>query len=375
MLNKKSCDLLTTGLSIFAMFFGAGNIIFPLVLGQQLALSLPFALLGLLITAVVIPFSGLLTLFFYEGNLSAFFGRFGKKKGLFVALFLISLLGPFGSTPRCIALAFSTFQLSFPLLNPYLFNAVACFCLFLMSYKKHQLLNILGYFLTPLLVLLLIVIIIKGFGKAPILTKTKDFQPIVFSLMKGIKEGYHTMDLLAAFFFAPLILSSTQSRIKHLNPENRFYFILKASAIGALCLGLVYSGFCYLAAFYSPSLQGVSPDQLLGTLALQILGPYAGIFVCLTVVLACLTTAIALISAFTEFIHREIFKKKGKENFILLGAVILTYVIACFEFQGISKFLAPILELCYPLLILLTFYNLAEYLFKIQAQRKVKNFF
>jgi len=364
-------NLLATGLAIFAMFFGAGNIIFPLVLGQQLTTQLPLAVVGLLITAVIIPFSGLLAMFFYEGNIRLFFSRLGEKKGLILALFLISLLGPLGSTPRCIALAFSTFRLSFAELNPYLFNAVACGCLFLMSVKKQKLLSILGYFLTPLLVVLLVVIILKGIWLKHTSGVPFEHQPSFDALWIGLKEGYNTMDLLAAFFFAPVILQATQVKLVGLNQTERFYFILKASLIGAALLSLVYIGFCYLAAFYTDSLIGLSADQLLGKVALQILGPYAGIVVCVTVVLACLTTAIALISAFSGFVSEEVLHKKYSEKKILFVSVLVTYGMTCFEFQGISKFLSPILEVCYPLLILLTAYNLIEHIYKIQAKRQL----
>jgi branched-chain amino acid:cation transporter, LIVCS family len=369
--KTKFFDLLATGLAIFAMFFGAGNIIFPLVLGQQLVAQLPLAILGLLLTAVLIPFSGLLTMFFYHGNIRAFFGRLGEKKGLCLALCVISLLGPFGSTPRCIALALSTFRLSFADLNPYLFNAIACLCLFIMSYKKQRLLAILGYFLTPILVVLLAFIIVKGFWAAPLSNSIMESHPTLDSLWIGLKEGYNTMDLLAAFFFAPVILSAAQLKIEKLNSGERFQFILKASAIGAGLLSLVYICFYYLAASYASSLQGLPADQLLGRIALHILGPYAGLVVCLTVVLACLTTAIALITAFSGFIHREIFKEKSHETIVLLGSVLITYGMACFEFQGISKFLGPILEVSYPVLILLTAYNLIEHLLLLQAERRL----
>lgn len=147
--HNKTLDLCATGMAIFAMFFGAGNIIFPLALGQQTLEQTPFAILGLLLTAVLVPFSGLLAMFLYQGKIQPFFGRLGPKAGLALAFFIIALLGPLGSTPRCIALSFSTLNLAYPGIQSLLFNAVACICLFLMAYKKQHLLSILGYILTP----------------------------------------------------------------------------------------------------------------------------------------------------------------------------------------------------------------------------------
>ncbi len=167
MFNMKSLDLFATGMAIFAMFFGAGNIIYPLALGQQTLEHTPYAIVGFLMTAVLVPFSGLLAMFLYQGKIQPFFGRIGSKAGIALAFFIIALLGPLGSTPRCIALSFSTLNLAYPGIDSLWFNIVACVCLFLMAYKKQHLLNILGYVLTPLLLGLLILIIIKGFWNPP----------------------------------------------------------------------------------------------------------------------------------------------------------------------------------------------------------------
>ncbi|MGZ3633106.1 MAG: branched-chain amino acid transport system II carrier protein, partial [Parachlamydiaceae bacterium] len=91
---------------------------------------------------------------------------------------------------------------------------------------------------------------------------------------------------------------------------------------------------------------------------INILGPYAGLIVTLTVSFACLTTAIALIAAFSSFMQREVFKEKIGHVSVLLLSLMTTFAITTLEFQGIARFLNPVLEICYPALILLTFYNL-----------------
>jgi LIVCS family branched-chain amino acid:cation transporter len=364
----KKTDLYATGMAIFAMFFGAGNIIFPLVLGQQLFAQIPYAILGLLVTAVVVPFSGLLAMFLYQGQMRDFFGRLGQWPGLMLAFLIITLLGPVGSTPRCITLSFSTLKLIFPDLDPFLFNAIACGCLFLMAYKKQCLLDMLGYLLTPLLLMLLALVIIKGLWNPPLypsLTIQIESYP---HFWKGLKEGYNTMDLLAAFFFAPVIIHATQAKTAHLpDPKSRLMFVLKASVIGATLLGLIYLGFSFLASLHAADLQGIPAEELLAALSLKILGPQAGFMICLIVVLACLTTAIALIAAFTSFIQQELLGGKGSYPWILAFSLLVTSLVSCFEFQGISRFLTPILEICYPFLILLTVYNLIERLYWLRG--------
>lgn len=368
MSNDKTLDLFATGMAIFAMFFGAGNIIFPLALGQQTLEQTPYAILGLLLTAVLVPFSGLLAMFLYQGKIRPFFERIGPKMGLALAFFIIALLGPLGSTPRCIALSFSTLNLAYPGIDPIWFNAIACGCLFLMAYKKRHLLSILGYILTPLLLGLLALIIIKGFWNQPPQTSSLAQFEALDTFWKGLKQGYNMMDLLAAFFFAPVIIQLTQLKTAQLpDTKSRLYFVLKASTIAALLLGVIYIGFCFLAAKHAANLQGVPAEQLLGVISLNILGPHAGLIVCLTVVLACLTTAVALIAAFAGFVHQELLGGKISYTWILAASVLLTNIVACFEFQGITKFLTPVLEISYPFLIALTAYNLIERLYRLRG--------
>ena len=91
---------------------------------------------------------------------------------------------------------------------------------------------------------------------------------------------------------------------------------------------------------------------------MKIAGPYGGLLVCLTIAMACLTTAIALISAFSDFVQKEVFDDAVSYEVILIGSLIVTFIVSTFEFTGISKFLGPILEIIYPGLIVPTLLTL-----------------
>src|ERR1700722_11983722 len=95
-------ESLSLGLAMFSMFFGAGNVIFPLALGQFAGDKNLYAILGLILTAALIPAAGVFAMILFEGNYKNFFGRLGKVPGFLLAFTTISLLGPLGSTPRCI---------------------------------------------------------------------------------------------------------------------------------------------------------------------------------------------------------------------------------------------------------------------------------
>ena len=357
-------NTIATGLAMFSMFFGAGNVVFPLALGQVSQSHTLYAILGLLFTAVGVPFMGLIAMTLYDGHYKVFFDRIGKRAGFLVALFIMGLIGPLGALPRCIALSYSTLQLYFPEMSIFLFSFVSCLIIFAFTYKKNSILDVLGYILTPILLFSLGFIIVKGLIISPQMPATDLNKMEVF--IRGLKDGYQTMDLIGAFFFSSVILSCLKAdpeNNKKTNDKAIIKMTLKASIIGASLLSLVYIGFSLVAAFHSESLSGVNQDQLIGMIAIHVLGPYAGVFACIAVALACLTTAIALAAVFAEFLHKDIFQNKVGYIQALIGTLIVTFFISTLNFMGIAKILFPILQICYPALIALSLLNLAYKLF------------
>lgn len=361
---------LTTALAMFSMFFGAGNVVFPLAIGQYAQDKNLFAILGLLITAVGVPIFGLLTMTLFNGNYKHFFERIGKVPGFLVALVIMGLIGPFAAIPRCITLSYSTITMYFPGMNLYYFSFISCILIYLLTFKKNRILDVLGSYLTPLLLVSLGVIIVKGLIFSNEIPTTSHAELDMF--LTGLNEGYQTMDLLGAFFFSSVIISCLeQDRVPsdHKNYRHVIFMTLKASAIAGFLLGLIYVGFSYIAAFHSESLAGIEKDQLLGALALQILGPYAGIVAIIAVALACLTTAIALAAVFAEFLHQDVTLTKLPYIPSLAITLIITYFVSTLSFSGIASFLVPILQVCYPALIMLTVLNMA---FKLYHFKTVK---
>ncbi len=355
---ERRIDVWAAGMAIFAMFFGAGNIIFPLALGQFALDKSPIALFGLLITSVLIPFTGLLTMFLYEGKVSEFFDRMGKIPGRFLACFTIALLGPLGCAPRCIVLAYSTIAISFPGLSLPIFSAITCLLIFIFVFEKGRILSLIGYVLSPLKILLLFLIILIGFWNVPDMQFYSTNQTSSSLFFHGLMEGYNTLDLIGSFFFAPVIIGSLTQMKPGLNRS-----IFKASVIGAGLLSVIYIGFCLLAYTYASELRGIPSDRLLGAIAVKVLGAKGALMVGLTVAVACFTTSIALIAAFASYMQKEIFADKIGYRTLVVISLLITFAITTFEFQGIAAFLTPVLQMCYPILIALTFYNLVYRLF------------
>lgn len=369
MANNTKSTIIAAGLAMFSMFFGAGNIAFPLALGKIAQDHNFFAIIGMLTTAVGVPFLGLIAMTLFDGNYKSFFRRIGDAPGFLLAAVIMSLIGPFGATPRCITLSYSTAQTFLPEISLPVFSAISCVIIFLFTMRRNTIVELLGYVLTPVLLVSLTIIIIMGL-------LTGSDQPMADHskwalFFKGLNDGYQTMDLLGAFFFSSVIIASLKSTLlpEQTNPKKLIAIALQASSIGAALLAVIYVGFSYVASFHSEALGNSAPDALISKISILILGPYAAIIACVAVAFACLTTAIALASVFAEFIHADI--TLGKIGYIpsLIATLVVTYFVSTLHFTGIAAFLEPILQVCYPALIMLSLLNIA---YKLYNFRPVK---
>lgn len=367
-MSKLKSTPLSTGLAMFSMFFGAGNIIFPLIIGRNVEGGIVLALIGLIITAVLLPFTGLMSITLFDGDYRKFFNRIGKVPALIVILILLGIIGPFGGIPRLIALTFSTLKVYFSGLHLLTFSLISCGLIFLFSWKKNRTLDLIGYVLSPILVFSLLFIIVKGifFSSPEISQGTEMTHPFFY----GLKEGYNTMDLIAAFFFSSLVYGRLKQQAGDKGgPSALIAAILKASLIGASLLSLIYIGFAYVAANFSHALAGTPVDQLVGKLGHLVLGRHAGLIVCMSIVLTCLTTAIALTVVCADFLQKQVLKEKVRYEYALGAILVVTALVSSIEFTGIIQMLAPVLQVIYPSLLVLCLFNI---LHKTMAIKSIK---
>jgi LIVCS family branched-chain amino acid:cation transporter len=354
----KSIKILSIGFALFSMFFGAGNIVFPLLAGQLAGDKALWSLLGLTITAVGVPFLGLFAMILFDGDYRRFFARLGRIPALLIVIAIMGLIGPFGALPRCIALSYATMKMFSPGVGPWLFCFISCLVIFLFTVRKSRIPDVLGYFLTPFLLCALAVITIKGMLVHPPVPHVLDLSNCdIFSY--GFLSGYHTMDLLGSFFFFGIVIESLKtisSRSKH----SLYFNSLAVGFVGATLLAAVYVGLSLVASFHARTLAETPADLLLGTIAYTVLGSFGGIATCVAVILACLTTAIALAAIFAEFIHYDLFRDKLNYTWSLLVTLTVAFFVATLEFNGIESFLTPVIGVVYPSLIVLAIANIAH---------------
>ena len=350
---------LSTGFAMFSMFFGGGNLVFPLSIGKVSGEFHMFAAIGLLITGVLVPFLGLLGIVFFHGDYDKFFARLGKIPSVMLPFLMLCILGPFGVIPRCINVAYGSFDLLFPGTSLVLFSAMACVIILLMSMDKSKLVAILGNVLTPILLLALAIIIGRGVLGETSMQDTS--HTISTALSHGLFEGYQIMDLLAAFFFGAVVVKYIRNTLPSSASEDQVMKLtINSCIVGASILAAIYIGFVYLGAHYADILGGVNMEQYLGAIANHTLGIYAGPVVCVAVIMACLTTAVVLVSIFTEFFQEKIVRNKINYPTGVVITLIISFLISTLKFSGIASFIGPIVEATYPGLILLTILNIAH---------------
>jgi LIVCS family branched-chain amino acid:cation transporter len=361
---KKLLSALPVGLAMFSMFFGAGNIVFPIAVGKAAGNLTTYAILGLLVTAVGVPFIGLLAMILFDGDYKAFFYRIGPVPGFALILLILGMIGPFGAMPRCIALSFAAVKIYLPGMELWLFSILSAILVYACTFDRSGMMDLLGRVMSPALLACLLIIIVKGFlvGTSCSFVGLDSFK--MFSM--GFVEGYNTMDLLATGFFSHIIIVTLKEThgAKTLGDVKKVMsFTLRASIIGVTLLALVYIGMAYVASYHAKFLTGVATDELLIVLAYNIMGPIFAIIASIAIAFTCLTTVIALAAVCADFISTEFVAWKLNYWKSLLIVVVISAVFSNLGFMTIMTFLEPVLQVCYPALIVLALVNIAHKLY------------
>jgi len=363
---KNKWLVVSTGFALFSMFFGSGNLVFPITVGQESEGHYFLAAWGILFTGVVVPFLGVLGMMLYKGDIYSFFNCFGRKGTLVFSFLALALMGPFGVLARCLTVAHGALLLLLPEASLPLTSLLMCLVIYFLTVNKNKIVTTLGTVLTPFLLLAIAMIAFFGLsqGTLPETTTPGGWK----ALKNGFFQGYQTMDLLAAFFFSQFVIKHLHTK---LSPNDGEFSLLKhfykSSLIGAAILSLVYFALVLLGWIYSPLLTHTPPQEMLGVIAMESLGTIAAPCVCLAVLFACLTTAIVLASLFADFLRNEVSKDKMGNKQSLLITLAIGFVVSTFDFAAIAGFLGPVLEAVYPALIALTLVNIANQFFGMKS--------
>jgi branched-chain amino acid:cation transporter, LIVCS family len=359
MSQAKTFSPFTIGLAFFSMFFGSGNLVFPLFLGQYAGDQWPLVSLGFIVSGVIGPLFGVVAMVAYQGNTKKFFSTIGKRNALIFVSLLMLVWIPFGAAPRCIRVAYESFAAAFPILPLWLFGIFYSALVYFSIVRKNRMIEVLGYFLTPALLISLAVLWISGMTGSEAPAPTDHTTLDVFH--SGLAHGYETMDLIASFFFSLSIIAVIQAEKKPVTQSMKK--ALLSGFIGMSVLAFVYVALIWMSSRNAALLAPLAKDQLLPFISMQFLGPTLSLIPVGVVFLACMTTSVAMLSVFSDFVKENYFTWDKSSKFSVFSGVALTYFLSLITFDGLMVVTTPILEISCPLLILLAVYNLAKKFF------------
>ena len=347
---------------LFGMFFGAGNLIFPIQMGQSAGTEFFGALAGFLTTAIGLPFLGILAM-----GLSGASGLkelADKVHPVFSLIFSVALyltIGPFFAIPRT---ATVPFVVGF---EPYLKEGQSGLFLFLFSLlffslvyyyslKPGKIVDYIGKYLTPLFLLFLFFLILTsllkpmGSFQSPLGTYVKE------SFVTGFKEGYNTMDALASLAFGIVVIQALKGR--GITSQKDIAKATLISGVFAMALmALIYGLIVYMGAS-SVGILGTFENggQVFSAVAKHYFGDYGAVLLAAIIVLACLKTSIGLIISCSEF-FKETFGRFSYKTYVRV-LTLVSLLVANFGLTKIIQLAVPVLMTIYPLAIVLILLSL-----------------
>lgn len=350
----KTKDVLLTGFALFAMLFGAGNLIFPPMLGYETSSSWIPTMLAFIITGVGFPFLGILSVSITGNGIKDFANRVSPTFSKVFAIISILAIGPMLAIPRTGATAYEITFLHNGMNNT-IYKYIYLFCYFgiviLFSLRANKVIERVGKILTPILLLLLFLIIAKGIFFSGLSIKP-DIYPYAFK--KGFLEGYQTMDTIASIAYAGIILKAIKNG-RNLTQKQEFCFLIKAGLVAILSLALIYGGFALVGAKMHSVLVTNDKIELLVKTTSYLLGNYGNLVLAICVAGACLTTAIGLVATVGEFFSSITSFKYEK---IVIFTVIISFLLSILGVESIIRISVPILVFIYPVMISLIILNL-----------------
>ena len=357
MKSNKTVNIITLGFALFAMFFGAGNLILPPFIGLNTGSEWFFSMIGFVTTGIVAPFLGLLAV--TKNGLT--FTDLGKRTHpmllLVLACIIMWSIGPLVAIPRTAATTYEMAMLPLiPSMSPIIGSVLFFSLTLILSISPSKIVDIIGKYLTPLLVILLLTLVILGTFfpiEAPETMAISALQSFQF----GFDEGYQTMDVLASVIFAGIIISAAVEK-GYEEPKKRVQVVFTAGLVAVGCLLFIYGGLIYLGATSGYELADkISRTDLLLHISKNTLGHYGTYAMSIAISLACLTTAIALTTAFGTFMYQL---TKGKVSYVFY-VVLCTLISVYFSVMGVDQIIAyagTLLNFVYPITFALVLYLL-----------------
>jgi len=362
--HLKTVDVLALGFMTFALFLGAGNIIFPPSAGMAAGEAMWSAALGFLITGVGLPLLTVVALARVGGGMAQLTAPLGRRAGLLFAVAVYLAIGPLFATPRTAVVSFEMGVAPFTGNQPLplaLYTVVYFAAALFLALNPGRLLERLGKLITPVLIVGLLVL-----GGAAIFAPAgevgaaaPDYQAA--PLLQGFLQGYLTMDTLGALVFGIVIATAIRDHGVDMAHRVTRYSIM-AALIAAIGLALVYLALFRLGA----TSQGIAGEaqngvQILTAYVQYTFGTPGSLLLALVITLACLTTAVGLIAACGEFFSSQ-FALSYRTVVVVVS--LFSLLVANLGLTQLISISVPVLVGLYPLAIVLVLLSLGDGLWR-----------
>ncbi len=360
-------DLLVVSVMLFALFFGAGNLIFPPFLGQNAGRNTLPAMAGFLATAVILPVLGVVVVARFDG-LERLGQQVDKRFALVFTVLIYISIGPGLGIPRAASVPFEM------AVAPYLpegakaslwmagYSLVFFLVALWLCLNPGKLVNRIGRGLTPALLTLLALLFVCFLFRGETEVAAPQDSYAVAPFLKGFTEGYNTMDTIAALNFG-LVISTTLGSFGLREKRDRMRYTILAGVLAGAILVLVYAMLSYMGMCSS----GVYAVQENGAWTLrcivyQVFGSTGAVLLAAIFTLACLTTCVGLINSISQYFSM-LFKKVSYRDWVYI-ITFFSFLICNLGLNMILSISVPILNAIYPVSIVLILLGLSHDLWK-----------
>ena len=349
---KQSKQTLVIAFALFSLFFGAGNLILPPYLGYNAGDGWFWVLIGFSISAVIIPILAIYGHAKLQGTILDFANKVSPTFAVLfsILIYLVAIALP---SPRTASFTYEMaiepfFQISSLELSSIYFALVLVFVL-----NRNRMLSIIGKFLTPLIVCILLIIICLG-----LFTEVASVRDSIFnnSFAEGILEGYQTFDAIGGVVVGGVVVISLSLQ-GEFNYEEKKRMIIRSGLFAGLGLFLIYGGLIVLGAHNSNVLVIDNRTELLSVLSIQTLGNIGNVFLSVLIALACFTTAVGIVTGTADFVKGLLGNSQKAYRITAIIASILGVLIGQFNVNYIINIALPILMFIYPMTIVLIILN------------------
>ena len=353
-MKKKLLDTIIIGFALFAIFFGAGNLIFPPYLGVTAGENWGIATLAFLISDPLLSIIAVMVVAALGGSALNVGRRVHPLFASALAAICVLLIGPIFAVPRTGASTHEIFvQSYFPEAPQWITSLVFFGIVLWVTYKENSVMDAIGKYLTPILLFILFLIFV-GAVLQPNASFAATDRTGLFA--QGFKEGYQTMDVLGAPLLAGVVMKDITRR-GYLNKKDQFGMMFGVGIVAFILLALVYSTLAYSGASMSTVIDSTAQRAaMLTTIVKNLLGSWGQLAMGLAVCFACLTTAIGLTTTCGQYFE-EVSKGKISYKKTILVTVAVEFIISLVGVDSLINLAVPVLTFIFPIMIALILFS------------------